>query len=57
MDAGLDDGTVRFLVDLDRNKLDGELALVTGDLSWLLGRPATTLSETLRSLYRDGTAQ
>lgn len=56
MDAGLDDGLVRFLVDVDRNKLDGELALVTGDLSRILGRPATSLPETLRSLHGDNAA-
>lgn len=54
--AGLDEGMVRFLVDIDRNKRDGELALVTGDLSRILGRPATPVPETLRSLHRAHTA-
>lgn len=46
---GLDEGTVGFVVALDGNIRDGELATVTSDLSALLGRPTTGLVEALRA--------
>ncbi|WPF81387.1 SDR family oxidoreductase [Sanguibacter sp. 4.1] len=46
---GLDEGTVGFVVALDGNIRDGELATVTSDLSTLLGRPTTGLVEALRA--------
>ena len=46
--AGLDEGTAGFLVALDGNTRDGALALQTGDLSRLAGRPTTPLVEALR---------
>lgn len=46
---GLDEGTVGFVVALDGNIRDGELATATDDLSTLLGRPTTGLVEALRA--------
>jgi NAD(P)H dehydrogenase (quinone) len=46
--AGLDQGTAGFLVALDGNIRDGALALQTGDLSRLAGRPSTSLVDGLR---------
>lgn len=48
-DAGLDAGTVGFLVSLDGNIRDGLLGEVTGELSRLIGRPTTPLVEGLRA--------
>jgi NAD(P)H dehydrogenase (quinone) len=48
--AGLDDGTIGFLVGLDVNIAEDTLAEVTGDLSRLTGRPTTPLVETLKTL-------
>lgn len=45
--AGLDAGTVGFLVALDANIAEGTLAEVTGDLSKLIGRPTTSLKQGL----------
>ncbi|MGO4535953.1 SDR family oxidoreductase [Leifsonia sp. 2MCAF36] len=45
--AGLDEGTVGFVVTLDGNIRDGELADATSTLRELIGRPTTTLAETL----------
>jgi NAD(P)H dehydrogenase (quinone) len=45
--AGLDAGTVGFIVGLDGNIRDGLLGEVTGDLSRLIGRPTTPLVEGL----------
>lgn len=45
---GLDEGTVGFVVALDGNIRDGQLADVTDDLSTLLGRPTLGLVESLR---------
>ena len=50
LDAGLDEGTAGFVTAIDAATEKGELALVTGDLSSLLGRPTTPLAETLRAL-------
>ncbi|MDO7882347.1 SDR family oxidoreductase [Antiquaquibacter soli] len=45
--AGLDEGTVGFIVGLDSNIRDGLLEGGSGDLSGLLGRPTVPLRETL----------
>ena len=45
--AGLDQGTADFLVLLDRNTADGELATDTADLSRLIGHPTTPVAETV----------
>ncbi|NEK59267.1 SDR family oxidoreductase [Geodermatophilus sabuli] len=47
--AGLDEGTVGFLVGMDAAIRDGVLGLQTGDLSRLSGRPTTPLADTLRA--------
>jgi len=44
---GLDEGTVGFVVALDGNIRDGLLAGTSGDLSRLIGRPTTPLTEGL----------
>lgn len=48
--AGLDEQTAGFLVALDGNIRNGELAAATGDLSRLTGRPTVPLSETFARL-------
>ncbi|MEV2278694.1 SDR family oxidoreductase [Nocardiopsis sp. NPDC049922] len=48
--AGLDEGTARFVVALDGNTRDGELAGTNGELARLIGRPTTPLVESLRAL-------
>ncbi|KQQ52178.1 SDR family oxidoreductase [Plantibacter sp. Leaf314] len=48
--AGLDEGTVGFVVALDGNTRDGLLGDTSGDLSRLIGRPTTPLVEGLRPL-------
>ena len=45
--AGLDGGTVGFVVALDANIRDGLLAATSGDLTRLIGRPTTPLAEGL----------
>jgi NAD(P)H dehydrogenase (quinone) len=45
--AGLDEGTAGFLVGLDGNIRDGLLAVTTGDLARVIGRPTTPLAEGL----------
>lgn len=47
--AGLDEGTVGFVVALEGNTRDGLLAETSGDLSRLIGRPTTPLVEALRA--------
>ncbi|HEY2557585.1 MAG TPA: SDR family oxidoreductase [Diaminobutyricibacter sp.] len=47
--AGLDEGTAGFVVTLDQNIRNGDLAEVTGDLSRLIGHPTTTLIDGLRA--------
>lgn len=47
--AGLDEGTVGFVVALEENTRDGLLAATPGDLSRLTGRPTTGLVEALRA--------
>lgn len=43
--AGLDEQTAEFVIALDGNIRDGELALTTGDLARLTGRPTVPLTE------------
>jgi len=45
--AGLDEGTIGFVVGLDTNIRDGLLAVTTGDLARLIQRPTTPLAEGL----------
>jgi NAD(P)H dehydrogenase (quinone) len=45
--AGLDDGTVGFVVGLDENIRNGLLAHTPGDLRKLIGRPTTPLADGL----------
>jgi NAD(P)H dehydrogenase (quinone) len=47
--AGLDEGTVGFVVGLNHNISEGTLAEVTTDLRTLIGRPTTPLVEGLRA--------
>lgn len=47
--AGLDEGTVGFVVALEENTRDGLLAATPGDLSRLIGRPTTPLVGALRA--------
>ncbi|UFS58536.1 SDR family oxidoreductase [Subtercola endophyticus] len=47
-EAGLDDGTIWFLTNLDANIRDGLLDSSGDDLSRLIGRPTTPLADTLR---------
>ncbi len=49
--AGLDQGTADFLVLLDRNTADGELATDTTDLSRLIGHPTTPVAETIATWH------
>ena len=50
-EAGLDEGTAGFVVQLDLDIEAGLLAEVTGDLSRLVGRPTTPLVDGLREAY------
>jgi NAD(P)H dehydrogenase (quinone) len=45
--AGLDEGTIGFVVGLDTNIRDGLLGVTTGDLARLIQRPTTPLAEGL----------
>ena len=45
--AGLDEGTIGFIVGMDTNIRDGLLAVTTGELAALIGRPTTPIRETL----------
>ena len=47
--AGLDAGTIGFVIAMDENTANGELADVTGDLRTLIGRPTTPLVDALRA--------
>ncbi len=47
--AGLDEGTAGFLAALDTDTRAGLLGTVTGELSWLIGRPTTPLLQALES--------
>jgi len=51
--AGLDEGTVAFVVALDQATRNGALADVTGDLSRLIGRPTTSLVDGLRAVQEE----
>ena len=46
---GLDEGTAGFVVALDQNIAEGLLAVTTGELSTVLGRPTTPLADTVRT--------
>ncbi|MGG7465409.1 SDR family oxidoreductase [Plantibacter sp. YIM 135347] len=48
--AGLDEGTVGFVVGLDGNTRDGLLGETNGELAALIGRPTTPLVEGLRAV-------
>jgi NAD(P)H dehydrogenase (quinone) len=48
--AGLDAGTIGFLIELDRNIANGDLADTDGTLSRLIGRPTTPIRETLAAI-------
>lgn len=48
--AGVDPGLVDFLVSTDASIKQGELALTTGDLSALIGRPTTPIADTFRNV-------
>ena len=45
--AGLDEGTIGFIVGMDANIRDGLLAVTTGELASLIGRSTTPIRETL----------
>lgn len=47
--AGLDAGTIGFVLAMDENTANGQLADVTGELSALIGRPTTGLVDALRA--------
>ncbi|MFZ4895569.1 SDR family oxidoreductase [Plantibacter sp. Mn2098] len=47
--AGLDAGTVGFVVGLDANTREGLLGVVNGELAELIGRPTTPLVDGLRA--------
>jgi NAD(P)H dehydrogenase (quinone) len=50
MAAGLDEGTAGFVATLDANIAEGTLAEATPDLSAMIGRPTTSLKETVKKL-------
>ena len=50
-EAGLDEGTAGFVTQLDLDIAAGLLSEVTGELSRLIGRPATSLEAGLRAAY------
>lgn len=52
LDAGLDEGTAGFVVALDQNIADGLVAVTTGELATLLGRPTVPLRETVSAWSR-----
>lgn len=52
LDAGLDEGTAGFVVALDRDAADGLLAVTTGELAKLIGRPTVPMPETVSSWSR-----
>lgn len=47
--AGLDEATVGFIGVLNQGMREGTQAATTGDLSRLIGRPTTSLEDTMRS--------
>ncbi|GAA1134760.1 NmrA family NAD(P)-binding protein [Nocardioides aquiterrae] len=50
--AGLDEGTAGFVVALDQNAAEGLLAVTTGDLARLVGRPTVPMPQTVSSWSR-----
>lgn len=46
---GLDHGTAGFVVALDQNIAEGLLAVTTGELATVLGRPTAPLADTVRT--------
>ncbi|GIG25560.1 SDR family oxidoreductase [Cellulomonas denverensis] len=52
--AGLDEGTIGFLLAMDQNTAAGELADTTGQLAALIGRPTTPLADALRAARAEG---
>lgn len=52
--AGLDEGTIGFLLAMDQNTAAGELADTTGELAALIGRPTTPLVDALRAARAAG---
>ncbi|WP_018749898.1 SDR family oxidoreductase [Paenibacillus sanguinis] len=51
--AGVPDPLVSFLVAVQANIRDGELAVASDDLEMLLGRPATSLVEGIREMLKE----
>ena len=54
--AGLDEGTVGFVVTLDGNIRDGELADATSTIADLIGRPTTPLAQGLAESREEAAA-
>ena len=52
LEAGLDEGTAGFVVALDQDAAAGLLAVTTGDLSRLVGRPTVPMPETVSAWSR-----
>ena len=52
MTVGLDEGTAGFVATLDANIAEGSLADARPDLAKLIGRPTTTLKETVKKIVR-----
>ena len=52
VEHGLDEGTAGFVVALDQNAAEGLLAVTSGELGKLLGRPTVPLRETVSSWSR-----
>ncbi|VVJ18253.1 NAD(P)H dehydrogenase (quinone) 2 (EC [Amycolatopsis camponoti] len=50
--AGLPEPVAAMLVDADRGIAEGELASTSGDLSRLIGRPTTSLTEAVTALVK-----
>ncbi|WP_246075397.1 hypothetical protein [Nonomuraea terrae] len=46
---GLDEGTAGFMVTLNANLRDGAMALTTGDLARLIGRPTEPLARIMKA--------
>ena len=55
--AGLDEGTVGFLVTMDQDIAGGALADATDTLRTLIGRPTTPLVEGLRAAWQESSRQ
>ena len=48
--AGVDEGVAGFVAALDANIAEGALAEAAPDLSAVIGRPTTSLKETVKKL-------